>query len=186
RGGQRSGHKGELRKLKTWVERQEKDPGRPVPLHFVQKTALLFSKGILKDRRRTRIQTISNIGYSVPCEQTDLAQLKKWIDEDLADSRLRSKGRPTDYQKIVFAAEMANLWNDLTGKPISKGPETNFAKFVVACWDSGFVGVDMNSNFKRTIRHHIEESDEDYSCGRCNGCRESEKCERIRYFGILI
>ena len=71
-------------------------------------------------------------------------------------------------------------------RPISRGPETNFAKFVVACWDSGFVGVDVNSNFKRTIRHHIEESDEDYSCGRCDGCRKSEKCERIRYFGILI
>lgn len=184
-GGNRSGHVRELRNLKTWIENQEKDPSRAVPKYFVQNTALLFSKGILEERRKDRIEVISDIGHFSPSRRSDLAQLKKWLDEDLADSRLRKKGRPTDYQKIVFAAEIAGLWNALTGQLVSKGPETNFARFLVACWKSGFVGMEVNSSFKRVIRHHIAEREEPYECGRCDGCRRSGKCERKRYFGIL-
>lgn len=185
-GDNRSGYACKLRELRVWVEEQERNLERKVPRHFAQKTALLFSKGILEERRRDRIGIISDIGHQIPPRRTDLAQLKTWVDEDLDDDRLRKKGRPTDYQKIAFAVEIANLWNTLTGKPISKGPETNFAQFVVACWNSGFVEVDVNSNFKRTIRHHIEESKEPYQCGRCDSCKQREKCERKRYYGILM
>lgn len=184
-GGNRSGHMKKLRGLLIWIERQEQVPSRTVPRFFEQKTALLFSKGILEERRRDRIEVIGRIGERSPSDPTDLAQLKKWVSEDLADSRLRTKGRPVDYQKIVFAAEVANLWNVLTGRAITKGPKTLFSEFLVACWNSGFVDTDVNSSFKRVLRHHIAESPEPYACGRCDKCMKSEKCQRKRYFGTL-
>lgn len=187
-GGNRSGHVRKLKELKAWVEKQEKDPSQKVPKGFVQETALLFSKGILKERRRERILTIQRIGYDMPVMLADLAQLKRWLEEDLADALLRQKGRPADYQKIVFAVEIANRWNVLTGRPMAKGPDTYFAQFLTECWRSGFVGFvgsDFNSNFKRTIRDHIEESKEPYECGRCEECLGGQKCERKRYYGTL-
>ena len=185
-GGNRSGQVRELQELKAWIEEQEKSPSRATPKYFTQKTTFLFTKGILEERRKDRIEVISNIEHCTPSRRADLAKLKEWVEQDLADSRLRRKGRPTDCQKIVFAAEIANLWNALTGRPITKGPETNFAQFVAAAWKSGFVGMDVNFSFKRVIRHHIGESKGPYKCGRCDGCRRSEKCERKRYFGILM
>lgn len=185
-GGNRAGHVNELNKLRTWVERQEKRPTLRMPKFFTQKTALLFSMGILEERRRDRIEVISNIEHFSPTRTADLAQLKTWIDEDLEDCRLKKKGRPDDYQKIAFAAEIVNLWNILTERPISRGPETNFAQFVVACWKSGFLEVEVNSNFKRTIRDHIGEVEEPRACGRCDGCKKSERCERKRYAGIFL
>jgi hypothetical protein len=183
-GGNRSGHVQKLRDLRVWIEQQERNPSRPAPKFFTQKTTMLFSKGILEERRKDRIEVIGNIEHCTPTRRGDLAKLKKWVEQDLADSRLRRKGRPTGYQKIVFAAEIANLWNTLTGNPISKGPETNFAKFVVACWQSGFGDTNVNSDFKRTIRDHIAASNE--PCGQCENCKKSEKCERKRYYGILM
>ncbi len=161
-GSNRSGHARELRRLLTWVRNQERQPERRVPKFFAEKTALLFSKGILEERRRERIAVIHRIRLCSPSVKSDLAQLKKWIEEDLEDGRLRGKGRPADYQKIVFAVEIANLWNELTGKPITRGPETNFARFLVACWNSGFYGMNVNSSFKRTIRDHIAECQAPY------------------------
>lgn len=185
-GGNRSGHVGELRTLRAWIEGQEECPSRGVPQFFTQKTTLLFSKGILEERRRDRIEVISNIEHHSPSEAPDLAQLKKWIDEDLEDTRLRKKGRSAAYQKIAFAAEIANLWNTLTGKPITKGPKTNFGQFVVACWYSGFVGEDVGADFRRAIRHHIDEVKDAQKCGRCEGCKKSEGCQHKTYFGILM
>lgn len=69
--------------------------------------------------------------------------------------RISTYGRSSDYQKIVFANEIAKLWKKLTGRPSAKGPDSNFGQFVVACWKSGFVDVDVNSSFKRILRDHI-------------------------------
>ncbi len=184
RGGNRSGYIEKLKELRSWVVEQEKDPSQNHNKFFVQKTAFLFKKGILEDRRQERIGVLIDIDRRASTYLHDLARLKSWIDDDLADCRLLKKGRPSQYQKIIFAAAMANLWFDLTGKPITKGPKTNFARFVVACWHSGFEGLDVNSDFRRAIRHHIAESEE--PCGRCDGCNGSEPCRRKRYFGILL
>ncbi len=156
-GGNRSGHAKKLAKLRSWAEQQEKAASRLVPKHFVSRTALLFADGILEDRRRVRIDVVSRIGHSEITDMADLAQLKIWIDEDLADSRLCRGGRSLEYQKITFAAEIANLWNSLTGEGITKKEDGNFVRFVTACWDSGFVGIDVNSSFKRTICDHFAE-----------------------------
>ena len=182
----RSGHARKLKDLRAWVIQQQNDPGRKPPKHFVQETALLFSKGILEERRRERILVLQRIGSETPSSPADLEQLRQWIEEDLEDPRLDRKGRPVDYQKIVFAVEIANLWNVLTCRPITKGPETNFAQFLVACWRSGFDGADVNDNFKRILRYHIEESTESCKCGRCPKCRNSKQCDQKRYFGILM
>lgn len=153
-GSNRAGHKAELEDLRAWVEEQEQAPSRKVPEFFVQKAALLFADGILGERRRDRIDVLMRINYCTPTGTSDLTQLKDWISEDLAHSKITKKGRSTDYQKIAFAVEISKLWFDLTGRPIAKGPQTNFARFVVACWESGFVGVDVNSSFKRILRDH--------------------------------
>lgn len=154
-GSNRAGHNAELKKLKAWAMRQAKHPQLAVPKFFVQKSALLFAAGILKERRRDRIGILMNIQDHSPTKRSDLTQLVKWIDEDLADSRLSAKGRSSDYQKIVFAKKIAELWTKLTGRPAAKGPNTNFGRFVVACWESGFVEVEVNSCFKRILRDHI-------------------------------
>ena len=144
----------------------------------------MFKEGVLENRRKDRINVLIEIARDGPTCSCTLAQLKSWIDEDLSDNRLLKKGRPSEYPKIVFAVEMANLWFVLTGRSITKGPRTNFARFVVACWHSGFEGLDVNSDFRRAIRHHIAKSEE--PCGRFEGCSNSEPCRRKRYFGILL
>lgn len=154
-GSKRAGHKVKLEKLKAWVEEQEADPHRTVHEFFVQETALLFAAGILEERRRDRIAVLVSIQSCAPTEMLDLTQLAEWIDEDLTDCRISTNGRSSDYQKIAFANEIANLWEKLTGRPSAKGPNSNFGQFVVACWKSGFVGVNVNSSFKRVLRHHI-------------------------------
>ncbi|MGR3635008.1 MAG: hypothetical protein ACU0BK_03685 [Shimia sp.] len=154
-GSKRAGHKTELEKLKAWVLRQTKNPYLKVPKFFVQKTALLFAAGILEERRPDRIEVLMSIQRCSPTEMSDLTQLTEWIDEDLTDRRLSAKGRSSDYQKIVFANEIAKLWKKLTGRPTAKKPDSNFGQFVVACWKSGFVDVEVNSSFKRILRHHI-------------------------------
>lgn len=183
-GGNRAGYLGMLRKLLKWIGDQEKRPDRAVPKWFIQRTSLLFRQGILEDSRKRRIEVIMQIGTYTPTKRDDLAMLKSWVEDDLADVRLTRQGRPPDYQKIIFAAEIANLWKRLTGRPISKGPETNFARFLVACWESGFTDTKMNSNFKRILRHHIGERTD--PCDRCKKCGEGGKCDQIRHFGILF
>jgi hypothetical protein len=155
-GGKRAGHKAELQKLKRWVQRQKKNPDRKVPNHFVENTVRLFAPGILKDRRSERLSLLWKIRERAPTKLTDLNQLDAWIDEDLSSSHLSSKGRSKNQQKIAFANEIAKLWQRLTGQPAAKGPNTNFGRFVVACWESGFVEMEVNSNFKRTLRDHVE------------------------------
>ena len=185
-GGNRSGHVAELRKLESWVAEQALDPSRAVPKYFVQRAAQLFSKGILEERRPERIDVLYNIAHGPISKPEDLAHLQKWIEEDLDDSRLRMKGRPPEYQRITFAIEIASLWNVLTGEPITRGPDTNFARFLRACWKSGFCDTDVEVNFKRVLRHHIGEADVPKACGGCEACKKSAKCERKIYFGILM
>lgn len=154
-GSNRAGHKAELKKLKSWVQRQATSPTGTIPKDFVHKNALLFAAGILDERRQERIAVLMNIQNSSRTRESDLDQLEEWIEHDLADNRINIKGRSQDYQKIAFAKEIAKLWKELTGRNPTKGPNTNFAKFLTACWKSGFVDSEVNSSFKRILRDHI-------------------------------
>lgn len=183
-GANASGYADELRKLKVWVEDQIRAPERPLPAHFVTKTARLFASGFLEERRPQRVPLLQSIAQDHPSNEDLLRQLGKWIGDDLSDACLRKCGRPCNYQMIVFAAEIANLWNTLTGRPMAMGPDTNFARFLSACWESGSVERQLRVNFKRTLRHHIKEDPD--PCGRCASCTNSENCERKRYYGILM
>lgn len=156
-GSNRAGHKVKLKKLKAWVQRQARNPNRKIPKYFVQNNALLFANGILDKRRRERIVVLMNIQNSTQTAKSDLEQLDEWIEKDLANNRISAKGRSPDFQKIEFANEIAKLWKKLTGKPVTKGPHTNFAKFLTACWESGFVGMEVNPSFKRILRDHMRE-----------------------------
>lgn len=180
-----SGHTRELQNLIAWVNRQLDEPRSEVPDFFAVKTARLFASGILKDRREERIEVLHRIRDASPSDCSDLFQLKAWVLEDLAACELAKKGRPADYQKIMFAAEIANLWNSLTGRPLSRGPETNFAQFLLACWKSGAVKRQLETSFKITLRDHIEEVPDQPSCGKCAKCEQNEDCTRRRYYGIL-
>ncbi len=185
-GGNRAGHGETLRELQCWIETQTENPSLALPEHFVVRTNRIFVKGVLGERRQERIEVLMSIEHHSPTKLEDLEKLKNWIDEDLADSRLRKKGRSDDYHKITFAAEIANLWNTLTGEPVTKKPDGNFGQFVVACWKSGFEDFNVNSNFRRTIREHISEIENPDPCDRCENCRNSERCSRKRYFGRLM
>ena len=185
-GGNRSGHVAELRKLEAWVAEQGMDPSRAVPTYFVQRAAQLFSKGIIEERRPERIDVFCNIARGPTSKPEDLAHLQKWIEEDLDDSRLRIKDRPSEYQRTTLAIWIASLWNVLTGEPITRGPDTNFVRFLRACRKSWFCDTDVEVNFKRVLRHHIGEADVPKACGGCEACKKSAKCERKIYFGILM
>lgn len=184
-GGDRSGYVSKLKDLQKWTETQLGEPEPLLPDYFIQKTSHLFRKGILKDRRRERIDTLIKIEQASPNYEAALHQLKSWIEEDLLDEYLRQRGRPAKYKKIMIAAEIANLWNILTGRKMSKGPHTNFAQFVTACWESGFDGKRPGSNFKRVLRYHILEDPDAKPCGKCESCEQGFRCERTRYCGTL-
>lgn len=154
-GSNRAGHKAKLKELKSWAQQQATLPLSTIPKDFVRKNALLFAAGILDERREERIAVLMNIQNSSRTRKSDLDQLEEWIEHDLADNRINVKGRSQDYQKIAFANEIAKLWKELTGRDPTKGPNTNFAKFLTACWESGFVDLKVNSNFKRILRDHI-------------------------------
>lgn len=185
-GGNRAGHRETLRELRFWVEAQEKNPNLAIPEHFLRRTNRIFVKGVLGERRQERVAVLMGIARHSPTKIEDLERLKNWIDEDLADSRMQKKGRSDGYQKITFAAEIANLWNTLTSEPVTKKPDGNFGQFVVACWKSGFEDLNVNSSFRRTIREHIGEVEDPDPCGRCGNCQNSERCLRKRYFGRLM
>lgn len=53
---------------------------------------------------------------------------------------------------VYVAIELARSWKQLTGRPPSKGPDTRFARFVVACWKSGLIGEHLDTNFERTLK----------------------------------
>ncbi len=173
-GKDRAGQKANLEALKAWIDAQLLNPDRPVEPHFVQRISYLFRKGLMEDRRSHRIGTLLEIAETGPTSTTALSRLRSWVESDLKEEALLQRGRPVKYQKIMFAVEIANLWNTLTGKKIARGPNTNFARFVRACWVSGFEGRSVDSNFKRILREHIAEQD------------NTEACERTRYFGRLM
>lgn len=183
-GGSRVGYVKELQQLKAWVRRQAKQPNRPIPMYFTQRTARLICEGFWKDDHRERLSVVMRLGTDLPSCTDDLVQLEQWIEDDLADKRLKKKGRPPDYQKVIFAVEMANLWGQLTGQRISTNPDTCFERFLVACWQSGLAEMNANSSFKRVLLHRIEERTE--PCGRCKKCSENMECDQIRYFGRLF
>lgn len=131
--------------------------GWPVPKDFATKTALLFAGGILENRRPERVEVIRRMGSCRPSNKADLAQLHIWIDEDLSDVRLQKGGRSPNFQKIAFATEIARLWNTLTGAQISKKPDGNFVLFLTACWQSGFVGEEVDASFRWIVDEHFDE-----------------------------
>lgn len=185
-GKDRLGQKAKLEDLRAWIDAQLLNPERLIDPYFIQRTTNLFRKGLMEDRRSHRIGTLVEIDSTSPTSRAALLQLKFWVESDLNDDFLLRKGRPTKYQKIMFAAEIANLWNALTGKKIAKGPQTNFAKFVRACWDSGFEERSVDPSFKRILRDHIAEDTDADPCGKCEACKKSEPCKRTRYYGTLM
>lgn len=179
------GHVKKLRGLKAWAIKQLSNPDQAIPKDFATTTALLFAKGILDERRPQRVALLQRIRDKDPTLEADLSQLIAWIETDLADKRLESSGRPSEYQRIIFAAEIANLWNRLTGEKITRGPKTFFAQFLLACWESGFLNEQERVSFKRIIRHNIAEDPHPKPCGKCECCKSSKSCDRLRYFGTL-
>lgn len=179
------GHVKELRKLKTWAIKHLSNPDLAIPKDFATTTALLFAEGILDERRPQRVELLQRIRNKNPTLETDLHQLIAWIETDLADKRLKRSGRPREYQRIIFAAEIANLWNRLTGKKVTRGPKAFFAQFLAACWESGFPNEQERVSFKRIIRHNIVEDPHPKPCGKCECCKSSGSCDRLRYFGAL-
>lgn len=153
-GNNRAGYKSQLKKLKTWAVSQEQNPRRALPRSFVQTNAKLFAKGVLRERRLERIGVLYEIERSSPTDLTALARLKEWIEEDLGDERLKVVGRSANYQKITFAKELVEVWEELTGQSASFGLHSNFARFVIESWKSGFVGLDVNTSFKRVFENH--------------------------------
>lgn len=153
-GSNRAGYKSQLKTLKNWTVSQERNPHRVLPRFFVQRTASLFAKGILKERRLERIGVLNQIARSLPTDLAALAQLREWIVDDLADERLNVVGRSANYQKITFANELVQVWERLTGQSASFGPNTNYARFVTECWKSGFLDLDVNTSFKRVFENH--------------------------------
>lgn len=184
-GGNRPGYLRELKQLKALVEAQKAEPTRQLPDHFATTTALFFANGILDERRSQRIQLLKRLERDSPPSNADLIQLSEWVEDDLTDARLTIKGRPAVYQRIIFASEIANLWNTLTNEPISRSPGSFFARFVVSCWESGFPDATVKPKFDSVIRKHIIEDPNPKACGRCECCKKSEKCERKRYLGTL-
>lgn len=155
-GGNRSGYVKELTELRRWVERQQETPDQPVPKHFVTKTARIFAGGIMENRRLERIEVIQRIGRRQHSGKADLAQLLSWIDVDLSDPRLQQVGRSPSFLKTAFATKIARLWNTLTGEQITKKPDGNFVRFLTACWQSGFVGEDIDASFRWIVHQHFD------------------------------
>jgi len=75
------GYANELRDLRTWVQDQINDPARPLPEHFVAKTARYFAVGFLGERRSQRIPILHSIARNHPLDDGHLQILRNWLDQ---------------------------------------------------------------------------------------------------------
>ena len=78
-------------------------------------------------------------------EQRSVRQLRRLSIQELA------KGRKSTYWKTWFVAGISQLWENITLHPPSNSPQSLFADFVRACWES--IGEDAPEvSFDSTIR----------------------------------
>lgn len=152
-GGNRAGLKKALMDLRTRVAEKIDDPmEKLVSRGFVTKTNLIFKGGVLRERRTERISLLQRIGKNDAPHGGDLELLLSWLDDDIQEIEELGTGRSPYIQKEIFVAELARSWTQLTGRSPSKGPETCFGRFVVACWESGLIGENLDTNFERVLR----------------------------------
>ena len=123
--------------------------GKPAPLPACLQTRLnlTFREGILSDRRRERSGYLIPLPLGTTPESGQVRFLIGLLENDIAELSTLGRGRPADFQKMLFVREIAKLWKLFTGRRPSTKPMGRFDRFLKAAWRSGFEGPELSNEY---------------------------------------